>query len=88
MPLQRPADCTQSDWEIFGDSGKTFQQKALAFFERMQMLRVTQPNEATIKGGVALINVVHLPDTDASQLHGMALTLKAFIMMMECLLAK
>ena len=67
---------TDADWAIFEAQG-TVQLKICTMMDRLTMLGLSNPSEATVKHLAALIACVHCPESSADQLHMLVTEIKA-----------
>ena len=67
---------TPSDWEVFEDPKLTLNQKVNAGADRMMLLGVKNPTEATVKSIAAAIASAHFPSAAPGALHGLVIDVK------------
>ena len=73
---------TNSDWVRF-ESGCPLSQKTVCMVERLKLLHLFHPSEATMKNLAALLGTMHYPHAEATQLHSIVLEIKSSIHYMK-----
>ena len=67
---------TAGDWAVFEDEKLTLSQKVSTGADRMMLLGMRNPSEATVKSIAAAIAAAHFPTAPAQQLHALVVDVK------------